>query len=400
VSISSQSWVCCQLGAREHYAVPRALKLSGVLSELITDLWIRPGTLMHSWRKQLSGRFHPDLADAPVKAPNLAALAFEAKANAAGKNGWGLIMRRNDWFQRQSVAQLVQSQNGSSNRHQTVFAYSYAAEEIFKFARSRGWKTVLGQIDPGPVDERIVARIHEKMPGNHWEPAPQEYWERWRNECALAEQIVVNSNWSKNALLSEGVTEEKLRVVPLAYETSSDLTFQREYPDSFTSERPLRVLFLGQINLRKGVGQLLEAIKSLADEEIEFWFVGPTQIHIPSELKHIPRVKWFGVVPRIDVARYYKEADVFILPTLSDGFGLTQLEAQSWKLPVIASRHCGEVVRADENGVVLEEVSGQAIAEALLKLLRSPESLREMSLRSGVSERFSLRTLASSLTSL
>lgn len=393
-------WVCCQLGAREHYAVPRALQLSGVLSEFITDLWIRPGTLMHSWRKQLNGRFHPDLADAPVKAPNLAALAFEAKANASGKNGWGLIIRRNDWFQRQTVAQLVQSHNGSSHNNHTVFAYSYAAEEIFKFARERGWKTVLGQIDPGPVEERIVARLHEKMPNNHWQPAPQEYWDRWRNECALADQIVVNSNWSKNALLSEGVSEEKLRVVPLACETNSDLTFQREYPDSFTSERPLKVLFLGQINLRKGACQLMEAIELLAGEQIEFWFVGPTQVHIPSDLKQMPRVKWFGTVPRADVSKFYKDADVFILPTLSDGFGLTQLEAQSWKLPVIASRHCGEVVRSGENGVVLDEVSAETIAEALLKLLRSPESLRGMSVRSGVSERFSLRMLASSLTSL
>ena len=119
---------------------------------------------MHSWRKQLNGRFHSDLADAPVKAPNLAALAFEAKANASGRNGWGLILRRNAWFQSQTVAQLVQSHNGSSNGNHTVFAYSYAAEEIFKFARARGWKTVLGQIDPGPVEERIVARLHEKMP--------------------------------------------------------------------------------------------------------------------------------------------------------------------------------------------------------------------------------------------
>ena len=64
------SWICCQLGAREHYAVPRALLLSGLLGEFITDLWIRPGTLLHSW-KGLTGRFHPGLAGARVKAPNV-----------------------------------------------------------------------------------------------------------------------------------------------------------------------------------------------------------------------------------------------------------------------------------------------------------------------------------------
>jgi glycosyltransferase involved in cell wall biosynthesis len=100
------------------------------------------------------------------------------------------------------------------------------------------------------------------------------------------------------------------------------------------------------------------------------------------------------------VASYYRDADVFIFPTLSDGFGLTQLEAQSWKLPVIASRYCGEVVRDDFNGVVLEEVSGRAIADALLRLLRSPETLSAMSVRSGVDERFSLKMLGASLKRL
>jgi glycosyltransferase involved in cell wall biosynthesis len=76
------------------------------------------------------------------------------------------------------------------------------------------------------------------------------------------------------------------------------------------------------------------------------------------------------------------------------------LEAQSWKLPVIASRNCGEVVRDGLNGVILEEVSGQAIADVLVEFLRSPETLSAMSKRSSVDDRFSLQTLASSLTGL
>ena len=391
------SWICCQLGAREHYAVPRALQKRGVLDEVITDLWVRPG----SFSKRLNGRYHPDLETAQVKAQNMAALSFELKASASRTNGWELITRRNDWFQRQVVDQLVQAHKGSSNGHHAVFAYSYAAGEIFKFARQRGWKTVLGQIDPGPAEEKIVAGLHEQNTGNHWKPAPREYWDRWREECSLADQIVVNSDWSKTALISESIPEDKIRVVPLAYETAPESkTFNRTYPTSFTEKRPLRVLFLGQINLRKGVGQLLEAINLLAGENIEFWFVGPTQIHISEQLKQDSRVKWFGVAPRTEVAKYYKEADVFVLPTLSDGFGLTQLEAQSWKLPVIASRHCGEVVRDGENGINLEEVSADAIAAALQRLMRSPQLLPAMSARSCVSERFSLSSLGSSLMNL
>ena len=111
---------------------------------------------------------------------------------------------------------------------------------------------------------------------------------------------------------------------------------------AFTHQRPLRVLFLGQINVRKGALPLFDAVKRLSGEPVEFWFVGPLQVDIPHELRN--RIKWFGIAARHDVSRYYRDADVFIMPTFSDGFGLTQLEAQSWKLPVIASRNCGDVV--------------------------------------------------------
>jgi glycosyltransferase involved in cell wall biosynthesis len=371
-----QSWICCQLGAREHYAVPRALQSNGLLAGLITDLWMRR-----------VNRFHPELADARVVARNLAALRFEFKASLARENGWKLIGERNEWFQRQALVELKRTTNGVN----TVFAYSYAAAEIFEFARARGWRTVLGQIDPGPAEERIIPD----------QKAPKEYWDNWRRECSLADRIVVNSQWSKDALLTEGVPAEKIRIIPLAYESRSDSrTFQRLYPPAFSAERPLRVLFLGQINLRKGVRQLLEAVQLLNGEPVEFWFVGPTQIRVPQDLRLHPQCRWFGAARRAEVDNYYRDADVFILPTLSDGFGLTQLEAQSWKLPVIASRFCGEVVRDGFNGLLLDEVSGEAIANAVRKFLQTPASLSAMSAMSGVDDRFSLQSLAASLKSL
>jgi len=388
----NQGWVCCQIGAREHYAVPRALQHRDLLQELITDLWIRPGSVLRSLRSGLAGRFHPSLSSARVTAPNTSALTFAVRSSLSGETGWNLINKRNDWFQRSVVAQLRQRHN----QIDSVFAYSYAAKDIFTLARARGWRTVLGQIDPGPAEERIVAGLDA---GNGWQPAPPEYWERWRSECELADQIVVNSNWSRDALVSEGVNAEKIRVVPLAFEPSEESrSFTRRYPTAFTRERPLRVLFLGQINLRKGALQLFDAVRLLRDETIDFWFVGPLQVKIPADLKD--RIKWFGIASRTDVDRHYRDADVFILPTLSDGFGLTQLEAQSWKLPVIASRNCGDVVTDSLNGLLLEEVSAEASGGALQRLLHSPAALQAMSENSGVDERFSLNSLATSLSAL
>jgi len=385
---NDRTWVSCQLGAREHYAVPRALQRAGLLRELFTDLWLR------------RRRFHPALSNARVSAANSAAFAFAMKARAGRLNGWELISQRNDWFQRNVAARLTHRRHESS-QPTTVFAYSYAAEHIFEHAREHGWRTVLGQIDPGPADDEIVGRLHQHGNGDLWQRAPAEYWRKWRRECELADEIVVNSNWSREALLRAGVPGTKIRVIPLAFEAAGEAqTFQREYPAAFTRARPFRILFLAQINFRKGARELLEAARLLADEPVEFWFVGPRQMPVPPDLRQASYLKWFGAVPRTKVDSFYRAADVFILPTFSDGFALTQLEAQSWKLPVIASRFCGEVVQHERNGLILEEVSAEAIAKVLSELVLSPQRLSAMARESCVREEFSLKALASSLSQL
>src|SRR6185503_18907246 len=171
------------------------------------------------------------------------------KSQAGRLDGWELISKRNDWFQRNVVSRLKRRERASSRQATTVFAYSYAAEHIFTHARDRGWRTVLGQIDPGPGDEQILAHLHQRANNNGWQPAPAEYWRKWRRECELADRIVVNSNWSREALVREGIPDNKIRVIPLAFESGKDAqTFERDYPAAFTAARPLRVLFLGQIS--------------------------------------------------------------------------------------------------------------------------------------------------------
>jgi glycosyltransferase involved in cell wall biosynthesis len=152
----------------------------------------------------------------------------------------------------------------------------------------------------------------------------------------------------------------------------------------------LRVLFLGQINLRKGIGPLLDAIRLLRGEPIEVSLVGPIQISIPSDLCDDPRVRWVGSVPHEHTAPFYRDADVFLFPTFSDGFGLTQLEAQAWKLPIVATKFCGNVVEDGTNGWLLPEVSACAIAATMRRCCADPARLQEFSARSALTERFAL----------
>jgi glycosyltransferase involved in cell wall biosynthesis len=385
------SWIFCQVGAREHYAVARALHRQQKLELLVTDMWLRAGNPLGRLKSRLRARFHLDLATANVFAPNFRSAVFELGAYCTGVRDWARIIARNEWFQNVGVERL--SRIKCTNRPRTLVAYSYAALELFKFAHARGWRTVLGQIDAGSQEERIVAKLYNENSSlnSNWQPAPPEYWSRWQEECALADRIVVNSMWSHAALVAQGVPAARIRMVPLAYEPpQAASTFRRTYPAAFTPSRPLRALFLGQINLRKGAGPLLEAIRSLRGEPVEFVVVGPLQISIPRDLRDDPQVRWLGPVSREGTSRFYREADVFLFPTFSDGFGLTQLEAQAWKLPVIATRFCGDVVEDGRNGMLLSELNPCAIATTIRQCLRDPLLLQKFSANSEVAERFDL----------
>ena len=401
-AIGTRTWISCQLGAREHYAVPRALHGRGLLDVLLTDAWLRPSNPLGRLQTSLRERFHVDLVEANVRRSNIGMLWFEIAARARSLKGWALTIERNRWFQSKVVSYLTTHETGSGREQHVLFSGSYIALEPFRLAKRRGWRTVLGQIDCGVVEEEIVAREAARVPhvAAGWERAPAEYWSAWHEECELADEIIVNSEWSRRALLSAGIAQEKLRIVPLAYEASrSNSTSARPYPLRFTFEHPLRVLFLGQINLRKGAARVFEAIDMLEAEPIEFQFVGPLQVRVPSHLRKRERVRWIGPVARSKTGDFYRGADVLLFPTLSDGFGLTQLEAMAHKLPIIASRYCGEVVRHQQNGILLDEPTADAIADALRSCLADPQQLSRYSQCAEVEERFTIAHLGTQLAS-
>ena len=364
----------------------------------MTDFWADHGGLWQLLpgrnRTKLQERFHDELAGAPVMSPGSRRLACDGWHRLLRLDSWETTLRRNEWFQDEMLRRLK-----GPGRHYLkqaapgiFFSYSYSARKLMAFFKSEGWSIVLGQIDPGPKEEEIVARETERESefATSWHRAPALYWERWREECKLADVIWVNSPWSAEALRGEGIPEQKLRIMPLVYPGASAAgeAPAKLFPKQFTHERPLRVLFLGQINIRKGAHLLLRAARQLRDEPVAFWMVGPTDLKVPETLRTDPRFRWTGPVSRSETERYYREADLFILPTLSDGFALTQLEAQARGLPVLASRYCGEVVRDGRNGLLLDPLTEDTLVEKLRACLTDPERLKSYSRNSRVDNSF------------
>ncbi|QVL52043.1 MAG: glycosyltransferase family 4 protein [Cyanobium sp. M30B3] len=311
-----------------------------------------------------------------MRAPWLGSLPFELRSRLArSPAGWPRTMARNAWFQRWACRQLLRlhahRSRAGNTTHLNVFSYSYAARSIFRLARQRGYHCVLGQMDPGPEEEQLVIAEHRRYPSlaGSWQPAPPLYWQHWAEELELADRIVVNSPWSWRCLLRQGVPASKLRLIPLVYEPSVERA-----PAPSAPAIPFQLLFLGTIGLRKGIGRLLDAMRLLEGQPVQLTLAGPSELD-PQAWVTAPNIRWLGPVPRSQVAARYGQAHAMILPTLSDGFAITQLEALAYGCPVIASAFCGEVVTPGVNGWLLPSLEPEAIAATIGEAMATAQAL-------------------------
>ena len=397
------SWLCCQLGAREHYAVPRALHRRHQLCRMVTDAWVPPQSAFRSLpggrARRLGERYHEELARVPITHFTASLIGHELLWRAQATSGWQLFMARNLWFQRRAARTMYSMPAAQAT---IVFAHSYAALEIFRAARQRNYRCVLAQIDPGEGHFALVAESARQAPeyGSPPPAPPASYLEAWRQECAIADHIVVNSQWSLQSLEHSGVPRSKMSVVPLAYDDEGAVSEIHTYPDRFTIERPLRLLYVGQVLVAKGAKALFDSLALLGDAPVELTVVGERSARVPQRHLGDPRIRWVGPVSRSDVMSHYRRADALIFPSLSDGFGMAQVEARGWRLPIVASRSCGHVVDDGVNGVLLGEVTPQALAAAITRLLGSPQLLAEFSRNSVSAPSGGLDALAESLLSL
>lgn len=192
----------------------------------------------------------------------------------------------------------------------------------------------------------------------------------------LADRVLVNSAFSRDALIKQGVNPQKLVVVPLCFEPKKEvLTASAGEKLTHTAGQPLRVLFLGQVILRKGIHYLLAAARKLDPEKVHFDIVGALGIKPEATAKAPRNVTFHGRVTTDQTAAWYRRSHVFVLPTLSDGFAITQLEAMSYGLPVIATPCCGEVVSDGVDGFIVPPRDPDALAKAFQRYLDEPELL-------------------------
>jgi glycosyltransferase involved in cell wall biosynthesis len=391
------SVVCAQVGAREHYAIPRALSSMELLHTLLTDLWAGPRwrhrALAVETARRFTTRWHEEIPDERVIAFTKTALWHAAmglwRTNLTTEEKSIEYLRVGERFAR-ACRRYLARQLKSSSAPSTFFAYTTGALEVLEFLKERGIPTIVDQIDPARAEEEIVCREEELWPGWAEPPGriPDVYFDRLTAEWKHASIVVVNSEWSQAGLIQQGVPREKLRVLPLAYDTPAR-TDRAE-----RSSHRKTILWLGQVVLRKGIQYLMAAAKLLPAQRLHFVVAGPIGISDEAVRSAPSNMSFVGPITRDRVPDLYLAGDLFVFPTLSDGFGVTQLEAMAHGLPVIATKNCGQVVEHGVNGLVVPARDPEALAEAI-QVVFDDRRLAAMSLAAReTAGRFSLQMLS------
>lgn len=394
-------WTVAQIGSREHYAIPRAFQRLGQLRHLYTDAWVRAGAgLLRRGPQRLrgfAGRQHPEIPSRLVTSLTLQSLLTGAR----------LALRKPRTTEEQFRAySRIGAGFASAVRRRlerlpldpardAYFGYDTGCLETLQLLSTRGIISVVDQIDPARTEEQLVFEESQRWPGWQATPGriPDEYYQRLSEEWRLASLVLVNSDWSRDALVGQGVPLNKIIVVPLAYEPTTNNPPVRDNTD-----RPLTVLWLGSVILRKGIQYLIEASRRLGDANVRIVVAGPVQI-AKKIVDDAPRnMEFIGRVTRDGAERVYRSADVFVLPTLSDGFAITQLEAMAQGLPVIATPNCGRVVEDGVDGLIVPAANADALANAIARMESDRVLLSAMSRRAiEKSRQFTLERYARTL---
>ena len=143
------------------------------------------------------------------------------------------------------------------------------------------------------------------------------------------------------------------------------------------------VLAVGQFIHRKGFDILLEVAKDL-DASIGVYFVGgkPTQEYLEYvNSNNLINVHFLGFKKTEELRKYYQAADIFVLPTREDVWGLVINEAMANGLPIITTIKCGagkELVKNGVNGRLIQPESTQELKSSILSMLNNQDKLTRM----------------------
>lgn len=392
-------FVVVHRGSRDAYQLARAFSDAGMLEGLVTDLfWPVDRAWAQEIRKILPTGLHELLLQRSE--PNL---PFDRLHLCVAVGLASLVcdkMRRLPESVRRRMTRLADATLGrtagklAKAQGAHLVSYSYYGFDAFTVY---GKPATLFQMHPHPSSmRRILTEELEAHPDcseslkQEWELSlPDEDFEHLVKESSMASSYLVASSFTKKTLVENGAPPNSVIVVPYGVDT------QRFAPVSDrrrTNQSKLQLLFVGRINQRKGIKYLLEAIRLLDTDHVHLQVCGRVVDGLELFRPFAGRVSVRASVSARELVTAYQSADLFVFPSVGEGFGQVLLEALACGLPILSTTRTAapDLIEHGVEGFLVEPRSSTQIAEQIAWVLDHRSALAEMSFSARkCAERFS-----------
>jgi len=230
-----------------------------------------------------------------------------------------------------------------------AMATELASQEQFDIIHAHDWMTYpAGMAVAAMSGKPLVVHIHSTEFDRSGEHVNQMIYDIERMGMHAADRVIAVSYFTRNIVVSRyGVPAEKVEVVHNGVERNGN---GGEWPLSkagITKDEKI-VLFLGRITMQKGPEYFLQAAKKVLEvmDNVKFVMAGSgdlmrKSVEMAASLGIGHKVLFTGFLRGEDVKKIYKMADLFVMPSVSEPFGIVPLEALENDVPVIISKQSG-----------------------------------------------------------
>lgn len=316
---------------RDSYQVALALNESKKLARLVTDIYVPPESKLACFPK-LAKRY---VAGLPGTAVSSCLTAFFVQMLLFVKS----VSRRHIF----SFAQRAISRKAGKIAHNQgcgLLAYSDHADLAFKQVSNENIPKILFMYHPHYLlIEKLLKEDQQNWPMSHMLPEPELLYDWSEKQAAdgqiqMADLIVCASTFTKRSLCYAGVRADRIHVIPYGVRPVAEIVVTER------RSAGVRFLFVGQGRQRKGLHILFEAWRALGLSNATLtcvcYSMDPAIVGLtPPGVEILPKLS------ASDLAAEYQRADVFVMPSLIEGFGLVYLEALSMGCYVIGTENTG-----------------------------------------------------------
>ncbi len=274
-----------------------------------------------------------------------------------------------------------------------VFRYSQAAAALaaksdFDVIHAHDWMTYpAGMLIKRLTGKPLIVHIHAMEYDRSGQNVNTQVSEIERRGMQDADKVVAVSHYTRNLVIREyGIDPNKVEVVHNAVARNEA---KQVYASNLASESrknctEKHVLFMGRITFQKGPDYFIDAAHMVLQKmpDVRFIMAGngdmmTRMVRRAAQLRIGNRMHFTGFLRGQDVDRMYALSDLYVMPSVSEPFGIAPLEAMIYDVPVLISRQSG-VSEVVENALKVDFWDVKAMADKICAVLQYPKLSAEI----------------------